>query len=151
PLPSHQEMERIRVEMAQRASGSADHWDDPKVMDSYTANELSFAGVRCRVIGTFYLEPGSSGPIALRFGSDISNYYPNQGLKVYKPRGEALSRIVNFRDDGRMANHPLAHLNVPVGAVRYASTNRSGQGVDVRVQIAPADLVDQKTALFGMT
>lgn len=151
PLPAHSDMERIRVEMAQRASGSREHWDNPKVMDSYTANELSFAGVKCRIVGTFYLEDAGNDRLELRFGSDISNYYPNQGLKVFKPREASLAAVVNFRDEGRLANHPLAHLTVEVGSVRYASTNRSGQGVGVRVNIAPADLVDQKTALFGMT
>jgi len=120
-------------------------------MDAYTRKDLSFAGVKCRVVGTYYLGE-VKGKLALHFGGDISNYYPNRGLKVYKPRDAALARIVNFRDPERTLNHPLSHLEVPVGRVRYASTDRSAQGVDsVAVTVAPADLLDQKTALFGMT
>lgn len=41
---------------------------------------------------------------------------------------------------------------MPVGEVRYASTNRPHQQVSgVPVSIAPTDLLGQKTALFGMT
>jgi len=41
---------------------------------------------------------------------------------------------------------------VVVGNIRYASTNREYQGIsNVEVQLLPADLLGQKTALFGMT
>jgi len=155
PLPNAAEVERIRVETAQRVSGETDvHWDEPRAMDAATNNLLSFAGVKCRVIGTFYVDrnPRSSDPEALilRFGSDLSNYYPNRGLKVYKPNERALARIVNYRDPDR--SDQRASLTINVGDVRYASTNRSFQGIsNVQVEIMPADLLGQKTALFGMT
>lgn len=153
PLPNDQEASRIRVESAQRVSGELDtHWDTDAAMDGQTANLLSFAGVKCRVIGTFFLEPSKEGaiePLILKFGSDISNYYPNLGLKVYKPNATALRLIVNYRDLDRVESdsHP-----VNVGHVRYASTNRSFQGIsEVPVDMVPEDLLGQKTALFGMT
>jgi hypothetical protein len=151
PLPNQAETDRIRVETAQRVSGDEQlFWDSPEVMDFTTANVLSFAGVRCRIIGTFFLDedatPGAALPLRLRFGSDISNYYPNRGLKVYRPNGDALERIVNFRDAADTGGI------VEVGKVRYASTNRAFQDVvNVPVRIAPYDLLRQKTALFGMT
>jgi Helicase HerA, central domain len=124
-------------------------------MDAYTANFLSFAGVKCRVIGTFFVEQdqtGANGALTLKFGSDLSNYYPNRGLKVYKPNNEALNAIVNYRERVRVNDHPLGQFEVLVGRVRYASTDRGSQGIDtVRVHLAPADLLSQKTALFGMT
>jgi hypothetical protein len=153
PLPNQAEAERIRSETAQRVTGEeTTFFDAPSIMDGPTANLLSFAGIRCRVIGTFYLEsdrtPNALRPLRLRFGSDISNYYPNRGLKVYKPRGDVLERIVNYRD-------PLRDVSgdaVRIGVVRYASTNRSNQGTtEVPVSIIPEDLLDQKSALFGMT
>ncbi len=153
-LPNADEALRVRVETAQRVSGEvARHWDDRAVMDPTTHNLLSYAGVRCRVLGTYYMvNAGSDAVPAFRlfFGSDLSNYYPNRGLKVFKPRGIVLEAIVNFRDprstgsaqDGRVA----------VGQVRYASSHRPFQGIDgVPVQITPTDLLGQKTALFGMT
>lgn len=154
PTPNSAEAERIRFESAQRQSGEQRHWDEEGAMDGTTAHLLSFAGVKCRVIGTFFLDlrspDGQADDLVLRFGSDLSNYYPNRGLKVYKPNGEALRRIINYRDPSR-ADH-LSHLSVTVGDVRYASTNRAFQRVaDVPVEMMPGDLLRQKTALFGMT
>lgn len=153
PLPNAAEAERVRVETAQRVSGDPVNWDDASAMDSSTAHLLSFAGVKCRVIGTFYLDQvpgGSTDNLMLRFGSDLSNYYPNQGLKVYKPNGKALARIVNYRDPERSDQRSRA--TVVIGEVRYASTNRAFQDIsNVKVELLPADLLGQKTALFGMT
>ena len=154
-LPNSTEAERIRVETAQRISGeTATYWDDPSAMDPATHHLLSFAGIKCRVIGTFFLDrdPRSAAKDALipRFGSDISNYYPNRGLKVYKPNDKALAKIVNYRDADRR-DLRSTHI-VDVGEVRYASTNRAFQGVtQVKVELVPADLLGQKTSLFGMT
>jgi DNA helicase HerA-like ATPase len=150
-LPNAQEALRVRVETAQRVSGDSERsWDDRNVMDATTHHLLSYAGVRCRVLGTFYVSNIGDSRLALSFGSDLSNYYPNRGLKVYKPRADVLARIVNYRDP---RTHTQAHeALVPVGEVRYASTNRPFQQIaDVRVSITPIDLLGQKTALFGMT
>ena len=154
-LPNSDEALRVRVENAQRVSGELEKfWDHREVMDPTTHHILSYAGVRCRVLGTFYvseLVDASEGKRhALAFGSDLSNYYPNQGLKVFKPRGEALARIVNYRDPRTHTGASAAMIQV--GAVRYASSHRAFQQVDgVRVSITPTDLLGQKTALFGMT
>ncbi len=153
-LPNADEALRVRVETAQRVSGELDrHWDDRQVMDPTTHNLLSYAGVRCRVLGTYYMANIGSddNPVfRLLFGSDLSNYYPNRGLKVFKPRGSVLEAIVNFRDP--RLSESLQDGHVPVGHVRYASSHRSFQHIDgVPVKITPTDLLGQKTALFGMT
>lgn len=153
-LPNADEALRVRVETAQRVSGEVDrHWDDRAVMDPTTHNLLSYAGVRCRVLGTYYMVNtgfDSAPTFRLFFGSDLSNYYPNRGLKVFKPRGKVLEAIVNFRDP-RLSVSPQED-QVPVGQVRYASSHRPFQGIDgVSVLITPTDLLGQKTALFGMT
>jgi hypothetical protein len=153
-LPNADEALRVRVENAQRVSGEvARHWDDRGVMDPTTHNILSYAGIRCRVLGTYYMaNTGAEGAPEFRlfFGSDLSNYYPNQGLKVFKPRGKVLEAIVNFRDP-RLPISSQGGL-VSVGQVRYASSHRPFQGIDgVPIQITPTDLLGQKTALFGMT
>ena len=149
-LPSDDEAIMVRVELSREVSGKIGvNWESQEVMDPETSHLLSFAGVNCRVIGTFYITqeniPGQPPTPRLSFGADISNYYPNQGLKVYKPKGDALSKIVNYRSE------PSRH-EVEIGHVRYASTNRQFQSVDdVQVSITPQDLSGQKTALFGMT
>lgn len=151
-LPGDVEAQRIRVQSAQRVSGEVgNHWDNPETMDAQTNNLLSFAGVKCRVIGTFFLENDTKGDLSLKFGSDLSNYYPNKGLKVFKPNGESLKMIVNYQDPDRKLDLRNSS-RVPIGEIRYASTNRPFQGVsNVEVSISPADLLQQKTALFGMT
>jgi hypothetical protein len=159
PLPQDQEAERIRVETAQRISGElTQHWDSDGAMDTKTRMLLGFAGVECRIIGTFYLEENNlipRAPLVLTFGSDISNYYPNRGLKVYKPNAEALELIVNYcppaNIQDQMERYHAKSL-VKLGFVRYASTNRKYQNINnVKVYISPLDLLSQKTALFGMT
>jgi hypothetical protein len=158
-LPQDREAERIRVETAQRVSGeTGKNWDNDGIMDSRTRVLLGYAGVDCRIIGTFYLEDDPNNveaPLRLKFGSDISNYYPNRGLKVYKPNAKALEAIVNYIDPRNLEEHIEKYgssAKVKLGCVRYASTNRRYQQVDdVPVHIYPADLLSQKTALFGMT
>lgn len=153
-LPNAAEALRVRVETAQRVSGEVDkHWDDRAVMDATTHNILSYAGVRCRVLGTFYVANTGSDEepkYVLSFGCDISNYYPNKGLKVFKPRGDFLERIVNYRD--AVTYGEVSDAAVIIGRVRYASTHRRFQQVaHVPVSIIPRDLLGQKSALFGMT
>ncbi len=159
-LPNSSEAERIRAETAMRVSGTTDtHWDGDGVMDAKTRVYLGYAGVQCRIIGTFYLDQlrsdDSKGHLYLRFGSDISNFYPNRGLKVYKPNSTALEIIANYSDPDNVKEQKEKYgtsEKVQLGNIRYASTNRKFQNIDdVPVYIHPADLLSQKTALFGMT
>lgn len=154
-IPQDREAEKIRVETAQRVSGeTSKHWDGEDTMDYKTRHVFSYAGISCRIIGTFYLEAEKT-ELKLKFGSDISNYYPNRGLKIYKPSGQALKEIVNFIDPQVLEDYRAQFQNnakVELGHVRYASTHRKYQGVDdVPVFIYPIDLLAQKSALFGMT
>ena len=158
-LPNSSEAERIRVETAQRVSGETDrHWDGEGIMDTKTRVYLGYAGVQCRIIGTFYLDVSAeeqNGQLYLKFGSDISNFYPNRGLKVYKPNAKAMELIVNYTDPSNRQEHIKKYgtsENVKLGFIRYASTNRKFQNIDdVPVYMYPADLLSQKSALFGMT
>ena len=160
PLPNDSEAERIRLDTARRVTGETDvHWDSPGKMDPQTKVYLGFAALQCSIIGTFFVdnfdvEDDESFP-CLKFGSDISNFYPNSGMKVYKPSGEALSMIVNYVDKQTLDSYTKngnSSSRVRLGHVRYASTNRRHQSVDVvPVSIFPNDLIAQKTAVFGMT
>ena len=150
-LPESAMAERVRAETAQQVSGETDkHWDSAEAMDADTRHRLGYAGIECRILGTFFLEQENER-LVWRFGSDISNYYPNRGLKVFKPIGLALKTIVNFVRSSDLADM-RNKTPVPFGVVRYASTNRKYQGADdVAVNIYPADLLSQKSAVFGMT
>lgn len=155
-LHNHAESQRIRSETAQRVSGDIDkHWDSDGSMDTRTRVYLGYAGIKCRIIGTFYLDKNNKEQLGLQFGSDLSNFYPNRGLKVYKPNGRSLEQIANYIDPDNLQSHIDTYKtaeSVKLGYIRYASTNRSFQNINtVPVQIYPADLLSQKTALFGMT
>jgi hypothetical protein len=155
-LPQDKEAERIRVEAAQRTSGENRHWDEKGSMDAKTKHLLDYAGLQCRIIGTFFLEENglnADAPLNLKFGSDISNYYPNRGLKVYKPSGNSLQTIINYIDPSNIEElrnrygGNAANTKVKIGTVRYASTNRKYQNIDdVPVYIHPLDLLNQKSA-----
>ena len=159
-LQNSLEAERIRVETAQRVSGDTNtHWDGDGIIDTKTRVYLGYAGIQCRIIGTFYLDEPSgengNGRLHLKFGSDLSNFYPNRGLKVYKPNGKALETIVNYTNPSNLEEHIEKYgtaESVKLGYIRYASTNRKFQDIDdVPVHIYPADLLSQKSALLGMT
>jgi hypothetical protein len=121
-LPNAAEALRVRVETAQRVSGEIDkHWDDRAVMDATTHNILSYAGVRCRVLGTFYVTDVGTDEepeYVLSFGCDISNYYPNKGLKVFKPRGKYLDRIVTIEMPSPMPSYRMPRWSSAVCATR---------------------------------
>lgn len=152
PLPNRRYTDSWRFDAARRSIDSSEHWDTAgKKIDQFTLNELRQAGVRCSVLGTFrYVRNDDTWN--LTFGSDISNFYSGQGMKVYKPMGEALSKIINFTKP-MGDSHSLAGKPVRVGRVRYSSSeidideNRE----NVPVNIEPTDMLARRTALFGMS
>ena len=151
-LPDSPQADEVRVDRARAVSGeTAQDKHIESVMDPHTLERYGYAGVGCRILGTFYAEQNEDETPYLCFGSDISNYYPNRGLKVYKPVGKALETIANYvRPADKTAM--CASDSVSLGRVRYASTDRKRQNVDnVPVVIYPADLLTQKTAVFSMT
>ena len=151
PLPNRMDTDNWRFDAARRSIDSPEHWDADNKTDQFTLNQLRHAGVRCSVLGTFrYVH--NDGKWSLTFGADISNFYSGQGMKVYKPMGIALSNIVNFtKPMGDL--HPLAGKPVPVGRVRYSSseTEVDGERENVPVHIEPTDMLARRTALFGMS
>ena len=151
PLPNRTDTDTWRFDAARRSIDAPEQWDADNKTDQFTLNQLRHAGVRCRVLGTFrYVN--NSGNWRLAFGADISNFYSGQGMKVYKPMGEALSAIVNFTKP-MGGSHPLSGKPVPVGRIRYSSSeivvdeNRE----NVQVHIEPTDMLARRTALFGMS
>lgn len=154
PLPNSSETDRMRYEAGQRVSASDNiNWDDEQTLDKFTANFLRFAGVECRVIGTFMMRMSQKGEWAVQFGADLSNIYSGRGMKVYKPDGELLKLIANFvRPLPKADKHPLADRRIKIGRVRYAASERQGDTTDlVDVTLDPTDLIARRTALFGMS
>jgi len=125
-----------------------------ELIDALTAERMQTAGLSCAVLGTFYDEEHPDGR-RLAFGSDLDTVYASTRLRVLKPWGDSLQRIVSFMADGTTDEQRRPFR---IGKVRYASTLRrerlaraAGKPVDVPVDIDIADLVAHKTAVLGMT
>ena len=157
PLPHESNLERLRAE-AGIDLVTEDTRDMPRsradMLDPLTENEMSTAGLRCAVLGTFWDIDGSNGP-QLSYGADVDTVYVSSRLRVFKPFGSSLQAIVSF-----MAEHKADEPRKPfrLGNVRYASTTRrqrnaarASQPVDVAAHVDISDFVAHKTAVLGMT
>ena len=147
-LPNDVEMKQARLEAGQRATQTPDNWDEGGKTDQFTLDQMRYAGVHCRILGTLRMSPNTeTGEWQLKYGGDINNFYAGQGMKVYKPAGQALERIVNYT-----RHENLNAMPVEIGRLRYAASVHDPEAPEaVAVKIVAEDLVAQRTALFGMT
>ncbi|WP_347352210.1 DUF87 domain-containing protein, partial [Intrasporangium sp.] len=117
-------------------------------LDPFTRNRVSFTGLRCRVLGTFY-EDDVDGRKVLEFGADVDNFYATSTYRVLKPVGEGLSTVASYlKPTGREQER------VRIGAVRYSATRRrakTSNQADAAVEVNIHDFIGNKTALLGMT
>lgn len=159
PLPQDGDMVRTRIEHHQRRRETERLPGDVNDgLDPMTASELQWGGMRCRVLGTFFMEDGQ-----LRLGSDIENFMSLSRMRAFKPRGASLELIVNHvnpevrakaRDEAIKAGFKDTPKPIDMGTVRYTSTARLHRGTGeplVKVQIQPADFLARRTAVLGMT
>lgn len=159
PLPQDGDMVRTRIEHHQRRRETERLPGDVNDgLDPMTASELQWGGMRCRVLGTFFMECGE-----LRLGSDIENFMSLSRMRAFKPRDTALELIVNHvnpevrakaRDEAIKAGFKDTPKPIDMGTVRYTSTARLHRGDSeplVKVQIQPADFLARRTAVLGMT
>lgn len=117
-------------------------------LDPFTRNRVSFTGLDCRILGTFY-EESRDGTMELEFGHDIDNFYATATYRVFKPIGDGLSAIASFI---KPTLDPVEMVRI--GAVRYSSTRRraiAAQQADVAVKVNVHDFIGNKTGMFGMT
>jgi len=156
-LPQDDELVRTKI----------DHFKEQKSpigtparkMDDITQNELQFGGLKCRVLGTFFVADDE-----LWLGSDLESFATATRLKVYRPTGKALETIVNYVDPIRRkaAREMAEQLGLKgeikpfrIGTVRYTSTDRlhrrSPRAEEVPVMVQPADFLARRTAVLGMT
>lgn len=147
-LPNDIEMKQARLEAGQRASDTSHNWDQRPHTDNYTLHQMRYAGIQCRILGTFRMsQDPSSREWRLDFGADIDNFYTGQGMKIYKPVREALERIANFTRISLDQED-----KVDIGRLRYAAAIKNLQAPEsVPIRLVTRDLVARRTALFGMT
>lgn len=158
-LPQDNDFVRTRIEHHQRrTSNEMLPGDVNDGLDPMTASELQSGGLRCSILGTFYMEDSQ-----LRLGSDIENFMSLSRMRAYKPTAAALSLIVNHvnpevrrkaLEEARQAGFTNAPSPIDIGTIRYTSTARMhrGQGSSpVSVLIQPTDFLARRTAVLGMT
>ena len=149
PLRSDLEVEKARLEAVKRANDTPRNYDEAEHTDKFTLDLLHYAGAKCRIIGTFrlYQDDDISNEWQMHFGGDIDNFYAGQGMKIYKPDGNALKTIVNYRQ-----NNEIASVPTKIGQLRYsAAVKDTDTPESVPVEIIAEDMIAQRTALFGVT
>lgn len=153
PLTMESDLHAVREE-ALRAALSQNEDPSPSVvldvrLDPFTKNRVSFTGLKCRILGTFY-EDDVDGQKRIEFGADVDNFYATSTYRVLKPTGKGLSAIASYLKpaDG----DPVE--KVRIGSVRYSSTRRRAKAAmqhDAVVDINVHDMIGHKTGMFGMT
>ncbi|GLZ04835.1 hypothetical protein Acsp03_23010 [Actinomadura sp. NBRC 104412] len=152
PLSMESDLHAVREESL-RAALSNNQSPSPSVvldidMDPVTKNRISFTGLRCRILGTFY-EDVDNGKKVLEFGADVDNFYATSSYRVLKPLGEGLSTIASYL---KPTDRPVDRVRI--GVVRYSATRRrakmSKQAASA-VEVNIRDFIGNKTALLGMT
>lgn len=114
-------------------------------LDDFTKYTFSFSGLECRILGTFFRD----GNRKIQFGADVENYYSAHNYVAYKPVGDILEQIVNFRDGNTSIGSTTDYR---IGKIRYSSSRRFQEThTDVPVYVSPSDFLGKRTALFGMT
>lgn len=158
-LPQDNDFVRTRIEHHQRRTAAEKlPGGINDGMDPMTHSELQAGGLKCSILGTFYMNEGQ-----LRLGSDIENFMSLSRLRAYKPVGAALARIVNHvnpevlkkgEEEAKAAGFKGIPSPIEIGTVRYTSTDRMHRGKKaelVPVQIQPTDFLARRTAVLGMT
>jgi hypothetical protein len=152
PLSLERDLQAVREE-ALRDALSKKHDPSPSVildvnLDPFTKNRVSFTGLDCRIIGTFY-EDNRDGKVVLEFGHDVDNFYATATYRVFKPVGDGLSAIASYI---KPTDDPVEMVRI--GAVRYSSTRRRtliAKQADIPVEVNVYDFIGNKTGMFGMT
>ena len=152
PLSMENDLHAVREESLRSALSNNNNPAASAVLDveldPFTRNRVSFTGLRCRVLGTFY-EDDVDGNRVLEFGADVDNFYATSTYRVLKPVGVGLSTVASYlKPTGRPQER------VRIGAVRYSATRRrakTSKQADAAVEVNIHDFIGNKTALLGMT
>ncbi len=118
-------------------------------LDPFTKERISFTGLECRILGTFY-EDIRNGTVVLEWGHDVDNFYATATYRVYKPVGEGLSYVASYLKP--LPDEPVERVRL--GVVRYSSTRRRAVAAghaDAAVEVNVHDFIGHKTGMFGMT
>jgi hypothetical protein len=152
PLTMEADLHAVREEALRTALSQQDDPSPSAVLDvnldPFTKNRVSFTGLRCRILGTFY-EDDVEGQRRLEFGADVDNFYATSTYRVLKPLGDGLSTIASYL---KPTDRPVERVRI--GSVRYSATRRRAKAskqADSSVFVNVHDFIGNKTGLLGMT
>lgn len=152
PLAMEADLHAVREEALRTALSQHDNPSPAVVLDvdldPFTKNRVSFTGLRCRILGTFY-EDDIDGRRTLQFGADVDNFYATSTYRALKPIGEGLSTIASYL---KPTDRPIEQVRI--GSVRYSATRRRAKAskqADASVLVNIHDFIGNKTGLLGMT
>lgn len=159
-IPQDNDYIRARIEHHQQRTSAEKYPVAPNDgYDPISANELQSGGLKCSILGTFYIDEDSN----LRLGSDIENFMSLSRMRVYKPQAKALTQIINHvnpevlakaKKEALKAGFTSPPSSIDIGTVRYTSTarmHRASTEEKVSVRIQPTDFLARRTAVLGMT
>ena len=158
-LPTDRDLVKTVIEHNQyRTENEIFGTDQHDGYDPMTHSELQFGGMRCRILGTFFMEGGE-----LRLGSDLENYMSCNRLRVFKPSADALETVINHvnpevvakaEEEAKKTGFKKKPVPLEIGTVRYTSTarlHRAANQPTVPVRVQPSDFFARRTAVLGMT
>jgi Helicase HerA, central domain len=152
PLSLERDLLGVREEALRDALSRSDNPSPSGVLDveldPFTRNRISFTGLDCRILGTFY-EETQSGHQVLEFGHDVDNFYATSTYRVFKPVGDGLSAVASYI---KPTDEPVELVRI--GTVRYSSTRRraiAAKQATAPVAVNVHDFIGNKTGMFGMT
>jgi hypothetical protein len=153
PLAMESDLLAVREEALRNALAGSTDFTPSAVLDTqldpFTKNRISFTGLRCTVLGTFY-EDHVDGQKVLEFGADVDNFYATSTYRVLKPVGDGLAALTSYQKPAPGEPVDL----VRIGTVRYSSTRRRAKAsgeAEAPVHVNILDFIGNKTGMFGMT
>jgi hypothetical protein len=145
-LPTYSDLLSSKVEYVKEFAPSGEANISDK-LDPFTKNEFQYSGMRCKILGTYYIERTGKEEKTC-FGADVENFYSSHNYLIYKPTGDLLRFIVNFSSsEGNVGGKDSSRI----GILRYSSMRRQEWKEEIPIYIRTRDLLANRTALFGMT
>ncbi len=153
PLSLDRDLLAVREESLRNALSAKGDDPNPAVeikpeMDPFTASRMAFAGLECKILGTFF-EDVVDGQSHISFGADVDNVYSTNTYRVLKPTNDGLSFIASFLKVSSK-NSQLVNL----GHVRFSATTKRAVAAkqdSAVVKVDINDFIGHKTGLLGMT
>lgn len=147
PLPHAQDLLSSKIEYYKEFAPGGE-LDFSEKMDPFTKNEFQYSGLECKVLGMYYRLNDR-----IIFGSDVENFYSAHNYICYKPTADLLTFLLNYiSNENSLLNEDSLKNYSRIGKLRYSSTNKFSSFLEeVPIYLNVNDLIDRRTAFFGMT